>query len=57
MPECAETVTEQNKLENGLELQRPQETFLGMDVSLGEEMEKDMENVGENRVDEDEEEL
>ena len=56
-PECAETVTVQNKLENGLELQRLQETFLGLDISSDEEMENDTENVGENRDDEDEEEL
>lgn len=33
VPELTQTVTVQNKLENGLELQRLQETFLGLDVA------------------------
>jgi hypothetical protein len=55
VPECTETVTVQNKLENGLELRRLQETFLGLDISSDEEMDNDTdtEHVGENREDED----
>ena len=33
VPELTQTVTVQNKLENGLELQRLQEDFLGLDVA------------------------
>jgi hypothetical protein len=33
VPELTQTVTVQNKLENGLELQRLQENFLGLDVA------------------------
>lgn len=37
VPELTQTVTVQNKLENGLELQKMQEKFLGMDVGSGDD--------------------
>lgn len=43
-PEHTETVTVHNKLENGLELQRLQQTFLRMDMGSDDEMEDDSEN-------------
>jgi hypothetical protein len=37
VPELTQTVTVQNKLENGLELQRLQEDFLGLDVATDDD--------------------
>ena len=45
VPECTETVTVQNKLENGLELQRLQQTFLGLDMDDDDSGENDEEEL------------
>ena len=52
-PERTQTATVQNKLENGRDLQRLQETFLGMDIGSDDEMEN--ENGSENDMEDDDE--
>jgi hypothetical protein len=44
VPELTQTVTVQNKLENGLELQRLQEDFLGLDVASDDDDDEPMSN-------------
>jgi hypothetical protein len=48
-------MTVQNKLENGRDLQRLQETFLGLDLASDDDMGNTAENKGEE--DDDEEQL
>lgn len=51
VPELTEVVTVQNKLENGLELQRLQETFLGLDISSDDDqMGDESENLEEDEI-------
>ena len=40
IPELTQTITVQNKLENGLELQRMQEKFVGIDVASDDDDEQ-----------------
>jgi DDE superfamily endonuclease len=55
VPELMQTMTVQNKLENGRDLQRLQETFLGLDLASDDDMGNTAENKGEE--DDDEEQL